>query len=344
MKRILKKEENDVSKIKWGILSTANIAKKALIPALQDAEYADVTAIASLSGRAEEAAKEFSIPKAYQSYEELLDDPEIQAVYIPLPNTMHKEWVTKAARKGKHVLCEKPAALTAGDVEEMAAECESNNVLFMEAFMYQFHPQHRRVKELIEEGAIGEVRHMQSVFTFKMDLEKNPENIRLNKELGGGSIWDVGCYCIHSTRYILGREPSEVYVKASLHDEFGVDTKAVGILSFENGITASFESGFEQPMKDTYEISGTKGTIKVPFAYRPDRFPGGRVSIAITDEKGEEREEVLEGNPYVIQVNHFSKCILEKRKPVYTSMSTINNIKAIQACYHSLESNSPIRL
>ena len=333
-----------MNSVKWGILSTANIAKKAIIPALQTSENTDVSAIASLSGKAEEIAEEFSIPKAYGSYEELLDDQEIQAVYIPLPNTLHKEWVTKAARKGKHVLCEKPAALTAEDVKEMADVCRSNNVLFMEAFMYQFHPQNSRVKELIAEGAIGEVRQMRSAFTFKLDFEKNKQNIRLNKELGGGSIWDVGCYCIHSARYILGEEPSEVFVKGEVHDDFGVDTKAAGILSFENGITASFECSFEQPMKDLYEISGTKGTIKVPFAYRPDRFPAGEVPIKIIDEKGEERSETLKGNPYEIQVSHFSDCILSGNEPAYSPEATIKNVQAIQACYQSMDTGAAVRL
>ncbi|WP_113927278.1 Gfo/Idh/MocA family oxidoreductase [Bacillus sp. P14.5] len=333
-----------MSVVKWGILSTANIAKKAMIPALKNCENAEITAIASNSGKAEETANEYSIPKAYQSYEELLEDPDIQAVYIPLPNTMHKEWVMNAAEKGKHVLCEKPAALNVEDAEAMAEACRLNNVLFMEAFMYQFHPQHKRVRELIAEGVIGEVRHMRSAFTFKFDFEKNKQNIRLDKNLGGGSIWDVGCYCIHSTRYILGQEPKEVYVNASIHEGFGVDTKAAGILSFENGMTASFECSFEQPMRDFYEISGTKGTIKVPFAYRSDRFVDGEVSIVILDEKGEEKKEVLKGNQYEIQAAHFGHCILNGEKPVYSSEDTIRNIKAIQACYESLKLNSPVRL
>ena len=331
-------------KVKWGILSTANIGKKALIPALQSCGNAEVMAIASTSGKAEDAATELSIPKAYGSYEDLLDDAEIHAVYIPLPNTLHKEWVIKAARKGKHVLCEKPAALKAEDVREMAEECRKNNVLFMEAFMYQFHPQHRRVKELIAEGVIGDVRHMHSVFTFKLDFEKNKENIRLNKELGGGSVWDVGCYCIHSSRFILGQEPSEVYVKGNVHERFGVDTKADGILKFQNGVTASFECSFEQPMKDFYEISGTKGAIKVPFAYRSDRFPGGEVEITIIDEKGEETKETLAGSQYEIQAAHFSQCILEGKQPVYSAEETIKNIQTIQACYQSMDKNSPVQI
>ncbi|WP_456272956.1 Gfo/Idh/MocA family protein [Bacillus sp. AK031] len=330
--------------VKWGIMSTANIAKKALIPALKNCGNAEVAAIASTSGKAAEAAKEFSIPKAYQSYEELLEDPDIQAVYIPLPNTMHKEWVIKTARKRKHVLCEKPAALTPEDVKEMADECRANDVLFMEAFMYQFHPQHHRVKELLEEGAIGDVRHMHSVFTFKLDFEKHKDNIRLNQGLGGGSVWDVGCYCIHSSRFILGQEPSEVYVKGNFNEHFGVDTKASGILSFKDGVTASFDSSFEQPMYDFYEVSGTKGSIKVPFAYRSDRFPGGEVSILITNEKGEERKETLSGNQYEIQAAHFSQCILEGKQPVYSPDETMRNIKTIQACYQSMKTNEPVQL
>ncbi|MGM0843414.1 MAG: Gfo/Idh/MocA family protein [Bacillota bacterium] len=333
-----------MSIVKWGILGAANIAKKAIIPALKNCENAEVTAIASSSGRAEDAAEEFSIPKAYQSYEELLEDRDIQAVYIPLPNTLHKEWVTKAAEKGKHVLCEKPAALKAEDVKEMAEACRSNDVLFMEAFMYQFHPQHNRVRELIAEGAIGEVKHMHSAFTFKLDFDKNKKNIRLNKDLGGGSIWDVGCYCIHSTRYILGQEPLQACVKGDVHEEFGVDTKASGLLSFEKGMTASFHCSFEQPMRDFYEVSGTKGTIKVPFAYRSDRFADGEVSILIFNEKGEETREVLKGNQYEIQVHHFSQCILNGEKPVYSPEDTIENIKAIQACYDSMKKNAPVPL
>ncbi|WP_263399286.1 Gfo/Idh/MocA family protein [Sutcliffiella deserti] len=331
-------------KVKWGIMSTANIAKKALIPALQNCENAEVAAIASTSGKASEVAKELHIPIAYESYEELLDDPEIQAVYIPLPNTLHKEWVMKAARKGKHVLCEKPAALNSEDVREMADECLANDVLFMEAFMYQFHPQHQRVKELIAEGAIGEVRHMHAIFTFQLDFEKHKQNIRLNRELGGGSIWDVGCYCIHSSRFILGQEASEVYVKGNIHEAFGVDTKAVGILSFEKGVTASFECSFEQPMRDLYEISGTKGTIQVPVAYRSDRFPKGEVSINITNEKGEERKETFKGNQYEIQAAHFSQCILEGEMPVYSAEETILNIQTIQACYESMKKCSPVKV
>jgi xylose dehydrogenase (NAD/NADP) len=330
--------------INWGILSTANIAKKAVIPALQKVENAKVYAIASSNERVSELAEAFEIPHVYSSYDELLENPFVQAVYIPLPNTLHKEWVIKAAKKGKHVLCEKPAALTSEDVQEMVEACEQQNVLFMEAFMYQFQPQHTRVKEVIASGEIGEVRHIRSTFTFKLDFEKNQHNIRLNPELGGGSMWDVGSYCIHAARFLLGQEPTEVFVTGNIHPTFKVDTKVTGILSFPKGVTVSFDCSFEQPMTDQYVVEGTKGTITVPYAFRSDRRHESIGEIIIKNENGEHRTEAFSGNQYELQVEHFSSCIIENQKPMYTGQQTINNIKVIEACYQSLHKGVPVQL
>ncbi|WP_246943839.1 Gfo/Idh/MocA family protein [Bacillus pinisoli] len=329
--------------INWGILSTANIAQKAVIPALQHAANANVYGIGSSNEKVQEVAQKFDIPNVYGSYEELLDDPNIQAVYIPLPNTLHKEWVLKAASKGKHVLCEKPAALTSEDVQEMVGACEQHGVLFMEAFMYQFQPQHARVKEIIASGEIGDVKHFSSTFTFKLNLEDS-QNIRLNAELGGGSVWDVGCYCIHAARNILGQEPTAVYVDATIHDQYQVDTSATGILTFNNGVTASIYSGFEQPMNDTYVVEGTKGRIAVPMAFRPDRREDGLGEIMVTTEKGEIRNETFSGNQYVLMVEHFSDAILNGGKPSYTGQQTYNNIKTIEACYESMRTGQQVKL
>jgi xylose dehydrogenase (NAD/NADP) len=329
--------------INWGILSTANIAQKAVIPALKNAKNTNVYGIGSSNDKVQEVAKNFDIPNVYSSYGELLEDPTIQAVYIPLPNKLHKEWVIKAASKGKHVLCEKPAALTSQDVQEMVDACEKNNVLFMEAFMYQFQPQHARVKEIIASGEIGEVKHFQSTFTFKLNLEDH-NNIRLNAELGGGSVWDVGCYCIHAARLILGQEPKEVYVKGNVHPTYAVDTSATGILTFGNGITASIYSGFEQPMNDQYVVEGTKGRISVPMAFRPDRREDGLGEIIVSTENGETRSETFSGNQYVLMVEHFSDTIITGGKPSYTGQQTINNIKTIEACYESMRSGRTVQL
>ncbi|WP_335869557.1 Gfo/Idh/MocA family protein [Bacillus sp. 2205SS5-2] len=323
-------------KVNWGILSTANIARKAIIPALIDAENCEVRAIASSNAKVDEIAKEFDIPTVYKSYEELIDDNSIEVVYIPLPNALHKEGVLKAAARGKHILVEKPAALTSEDVEEMKRACEENDVLLMEAFMYQFQPQHQRVKEIIATGEIGEVRHLNSAFTFSLNFEENRQNIRLNPELGGGSIWDVGCYCIHSTRMILEEEPTSVYVSGDIHPEFGIDTKATGILNFSNGVTATFYSSFEESMRNTYEVRGTKGSIFLPNAYRSDKVGEGEGEILITNESGETRTEMVKGQQYVMQVQHFSDCVLTGETPSYTITQTTQNIKTIEACYRSL--------
>ncbi len=331
--------------IKWGIMSTANIGVKAVLPAINAVENAEISAIASRNPKVNEIAKEFNIPSVYATYDELLDDPSIQAVYIPLPNALHKEWVLKAAEKGKHVLCEKPAALTSSDIQDMINACRLNGVYFMEAFMYQFQPQHARVKEIISSGEIGEVRQFRSTFSFKLDTEKHRDNIRLNTDLGGGSLWDVGCYCVHSARFILEQEPVEVFAQAFIHPEFGVDTKANGILTFKDGVTATFDCSFEQPMEEKYEVAGTKGSIRVPFAYRSDmRGTNGLGEIYIVNEKGEERREVFEGNQYELQVKHFSDCIVNNQSPSYTPTQTKQNIEAIEACYKSIHSKEVIML
>lgn len=325
--------------IKWGILSTASIAQKAIIPALKKSKNSEVYAIASENNKSKQTASLFNIPKAYDSYLDLLEDQEIEAVYIPLPNTLHKKWVIEAANKGKHVLCEKPAALKSDDLKEMINACKQNNVLFMEAFMYQFHPQHQSVKEIISSGEIGDVKHMTSAFTFQLD---NKNDIRLNSELGGGSIFDVGCYCIHASLFILNQEPKEVYVSGDIPSNLGVDITASGLLTFDNGSTAGFHSSFEEPMSNQYEVFGTRGSIQVPFAFRPD-LREGKGTIRVTNENGITREESVYGDQYILQVEYFSQCILEQQ-PIYKGEQSIHNLKVIEACYQSLKNNKPAKI
>src|SRR5690606_22236681 len=270
-----------MKKVRFGVLSTAKIARNTLIPAMERAHNAQVVAVASESGKAKEFAQELGIPKHYESYIDLLNDPEIDAVYIPLPNHLHKKWAIEAAKHGKHVLCEKPAALTAEDVEEIAAVFNEQNVIFMEAFMYQFHPQHQRVKEIIADGEIGDVKLIRSTFSFSLDLQS--DNIRLKKEIGGGVLYDVGCYCIHASRLITGEEPVEVKATASIHPTHDVDITAAGTLKFASGVIANFDCSFEQPFKEHYEVVGTKGSIFVKHAFRPDNQGGNGMVIVNTD-------------------------------------------------------------
>lgn len=327
-------------KIKWGILSTANIAQTQVIPAIQRSAIAEVEAIASSNGKAEAAAAELNIPRAYETYEELLQDPNIDAVYIPLPNSLHRKWVLEAARHGKHILCEKPAALTAGEVIEMKRYCEEQKVLFMEAFMYQFHPQHKRVKEIIASGEIGEVKLMKSSFSFY--LEDRDTNIRMDRSLGGGSIYDVGCYCIHAIRTMLEAEPVNIHVRGKQDPDTGVDVSAVGYMEFDQGIQGVFDCSFEASFRNEYEVVGTKGRVFVPRAFRPD-FSDGVGTITV-ESAGQQRIEQVEGDIYLAEIDHFSEAILEKKPLIYPAEQTIANMRVIDACYSSLEKNEKITL
>ncbi|WP_209125134.1 Gfo/Idh/MocA family protein [Alkalihalobacillus sp. BA299] len=326
--------------INWGILGDAGIAKKAVIPAIQRATNATVMAIASQKGAPQQTADQFHISKAYPSYHQLLTDPDIDAVYIPLPNALHKEWVIEAARNNKHILCEKPAALTSAEVEEMLAICQKQNVQFMEAFMYQFHPQHERVRQVIEEGEIGVVQQMNSRFTYLLNLSE--DNIRLNQKLGGGSLYDVGCYCIHASRSILQEEPVSVYCDGRIDTRHNVDLTAHGVMSFPQNVVATFTCSFEQFPVNDYEIIGTKGKIIVPHAFRPDK-QSGIGEIKIINETGS-RSEKVEGDQYRAQIEHFSKAILEQFEPTYNGEQTIWNMRVMDACFQSIAQKSSIEV
>ncbi|MEQ6390203.1 Gfo/Idh/MocA family oxidoreductase [Bacillaceae bacterium S4-13-58] len=319
--------------IRYGILSTAGIAQKQFIPAIERAENAEVVAIASLSGKEKDVAKKFGIPKAYNNYEALLEDPDIDAVYVPLPNHLHKEWAIKAAEKGKHVISEKPATLNAEEAWEVVDACKKNGVIYMEAFMYQFHSQHERVKEIIASGEIGDIQLIRASFSFYM---KDQEvNVRMDPKMGGGALYDIGSYCIHTIRNILNDEPEKVYAEAVIDPKYGVDTSAFGILQMKNtGIRAMFDCSFTMPSRTVYEVIGTKGTITVPRAYRPDQ--NEHEGLVIIEVDGEKREEKIITDQYKEEVEHFSQAILNDTEPLYSGEATIKNMQAIDLCYQSI--------
>ena len=325
-------------KVRWGVLSTAGIAQKELIPAFLRAENAVVTGIATGSDieKAKAVATRFSIEKTYDSYEKLLDDPDIEAVYIPLPNHLHKKWVIEAARRGKHILCEKPAAISAAEVEEMEAACKENGVLFMEAFMYYFHPQHARVKEVIASGEIGDVTYMQAGFSFYLDEERRKTSIKMGKDTGGGSIYDVGCYAIHALRNILGAEPETVQVHAVTDVESQIDTDAVGYLTFPNGVRGTFDCSFNLAMRNEYRVFGTKGSITVPRAFRPDNHNGE--GLVVIETNGAPRSETITSDQYKGQIEHLSSAILEEKHIVaHDFVNTYHNMRVIDACMNSIQ-------
>ncbi|GGF20386.1 deoxyfructose oxidoreductase [Halobacillus andaensis] len=319
--------------MKWGILSAANIAKKALIPAIQRTEGAEAFAIASQSGKAREFAEQFEIPQTYESYESLLADPNVEAVYIPLPNHLHKEWTIKAAEAGKHVLCEKPAAIHQSDVNEMIEACNQNGVYFLEAFMYQFHPQHQKVKELIDSGVIGDVSLVRASFSFY--FYRSNYNIRLDAGKGGGALWDVGCYGVHSALHLIDQEVSRVTATAKLDEEYHVDTTSSASLLLENGVIVQVDCSFDAAARNTYEVIGSEGVITVHDAYRPDK-KNHEGKITVENEQGV-KEFVEQGDQYSLQVENFMKAIVNKKSLETYHKETIRYLGAMEAIQEKIK-------
>ncbi|SDN72574.1 Gfo/Idh/MocA family protein [Alkalicoccus daliensis] len=325
-----------MSQIRWGILSSAGIAKTQMVPAIKEADNAVLQAVASVSGKAQSTAEEWGAASAHDSYEALLNDPEVDAVYIPLPNNMHKEWVIKAMHHGKHVLVEKPAALNTEEIREIREAGKETGMTWMEGFMYQFHPQHAYVKELIANGAVGKVKRIRASFSFALDL--NSDNIRLDASLGGGSLYDVGCYCVHACRYILEQEPERVISTGRRLTADGVDISTSGLLTFKD-IDGVIDCSFNEAALNRYEVIGEEGRIEVPYAFRPDQNPNdGLGEVILKDQQGALKEQkTFAGNQFTEQITHFSQSIINGTKPLYSPESTYNNMKVIEALYASQE-------
>lgn len=324
--------------LKWGILSTAKINRK-WIPGLIDAEDNELLAIASRDiQKAKEFAEKWNIPRAYGSYEELLGDPEIDAVYIPLPNNLHKEWILRASESKKHVLCEKPIALSVQDVLEIQDAAETHGCLVIEAFMYRFHPQTNRILNIIHSGELGEIVRFSGNFSFSLG---NKQDIRWQPNLGGGSLWDVGCYPVSLARLIFGREPQKVYAIASYTQE-GVDSSIGGILDFGHDQYAHINASFVLPRDTTCEIFGTKGSLKIPDAFTPEI----KSPMILKSEKGsKEIYTIADKNLYAGEILEFSKLLQSKTKYQTVPLSdSLENIRVLCALSESAKKQEQIRL
>jgi xylose dehydrogenase (NAD/NADP) len=290
--------------IRWGILGTARINRR-IIPAMGLARRNELLAVASRDrGRADAYAREWSIPRAVAGYRALLDSPDVDAIYIPLPNTEHVPWTLAAIAAGKHVLCEKPLALDPADVDHIAAAAAAAHVVVEEGFMYRHEPMTARVLSLINDGAIGSVRAIVSGFTFAIE---GPPNIRLEPHLGGGALWDIGSYPVTYAQLIAQHEPTVVFGSALLHPS-GVDEEFVGMLRFRGGITANVYAGFRAAQRTWLEILGTGGGLTVPNPFRPSAAE----TLEIERDGVIERIEV-EGSPalWVRQFENFAASVLD---------------------------------
>ncbi|MFS0777071.1 Gfo/Idh/MocA family oxidoreductase [Neobacillus sp. 3P2-tot-E-2] len=322
-----------MKKIRWGIIGCAGIAKHSVIPGIQKSETGEVAAIASRGlDKAKQTAEELTIPTAYGSYEELLADPTIEAVYIPLPNHMHKEWVIRAAEAGKHVLCEKPLALTAQEAQEMAAACEKAGVVFAEAFMYRYHPRYNVIHDIIRSGEIGEIRGIHGTFTFNNAKDKN--NIRYKQDWGGGSLYDVGVYPISAARMLLNEEPQAATVHALLSEEHDyVDMMASGILEFNKGVALTFDCGMWAAFRNTLEVLGTDGRIEVPSAFVVNQDE--RDNFFVHTKDGRREVEVPRLNQYALQADAIGRSIRNGEPLPFPASDAVLNMKVLDACLTS---------
>lgn len=324
-----------MDKIRWGILSTADIGLKKVIPAMQQGQYCEIAAIASrnLETARAEAAK-LGIPKAYGSYEELLADPGIEAVYNPMPNHLHVPWSIKALEAGKHVLCEKPVGLSAAEAQELVEAAKRHpHLKVMEAFMYRHHPQWRKAKQLVDEGKIGTLRTIQSFFSY---YNADPNNIRNQAGIGGGGLMDIGCYNISLSRFIFGREPERVMGIVEYDPRFQTDRLASGILDFGDG-TSTFTCSTQLANYQRVNIFGTQGRveIEIPFNAPPDR----PCRMWLQDESAGIEEILFDTcDQYTIQGDLFSQAILNDT-PVPTPLEdAVANMKVIEAVTESARS------
>jgi xylose dehydrogenase (NAD/NADP) len=327
-------------KLGWGVISTANIGRAVVIPAIQASTNGELLAVASRdAGKAADFAAGLAIPKSYSSYEALLDDPQIDAVYIPLPNSMHHEWAIKAAEKGKHVLCEKPLALSAAQCEEMHAAAEAHGVRLMEAFMYRFHPRIEKALDMVHGGVVGDLRLIHSAFTFRVT---RPDNIRFQPELGGGALMDVGSYCVNISRTAAGLEPVEVQAFARWGAS-GVDEQLVGTLRFDNGLLAQFDCALTMERREECHLAGTDGHLMLGSAFLP-----GTADVTIQEHHG--RKEVtthtIQGvDEYRLMVEHFADCVLNNRPLRYDALEAARSMRVIEALYRSArQDGQPVAL
>ncbi len=324
-----------MKKVSWGVLGTAKIASKQVIPAMQKCDFAQITAIASRDlAKAEAVASEFGMPTAYGSYEALLADESIDAVYIPLPNHLHVPWAIKALEAGKHVLCEKPIALSSTEAEQLlAASKQYPQLKIMEAFMYRHHPQWLRTCELAAAGKIGTLKTIQSFFSYFND---DPANIRNMADIGGGGgLMDIGCYCISLSRLLFGTEPKRVSGFIEYDPQMKIDRLSSGMLDFGSG-TATFTCSMQLVPYQRVHLFGTSGQIEIEI---PFNAPNDR-PCKMWHTQGDQREEILLDvcDQYTIQGDLFSRAVLDGT-PVPVSLNdAVANMRVIERLKQSAES------
>ena len=321
--------------LRWGLLGTAHINRR-LIPPLRAVKQNQLAAVASRTqARADAYAKEWKIPRAYGSYDALLADPEIDVIYNSLPNTLHAEWTIKAAQAGKHVLCEKPLALSVAEVDAIDAAARQAGVLVTEAFMYRHHPQALQARELVTKGAIGQLLIIRGVFTFVLE---EADDIRWDPALGGGCLWDIGCYPVSYARFIAGTEPSEVF-GWQVPGPAGADAVFAGQLHFPGDVLAQFYSSFRTPYNTVMELIGTAGSLRVPIPFQSSKE-------AVLQLMQDDKSEIIPTpgvDRYQLEVENFAAAVLEGQAPRISLAHSRANVATLVALLQSAREGRPVK-
>jgi predicted dehydrogenase len=326
-------------KLRWGILGTGNIARQ-FSAGVRESGRGELAAVGSRSAAAAEIfAAEFGVPLALEGYDRLIQQPNIDAIYVSLPNSLHHQWTIAALRAGKHVLCEKPLASNAPEAEEMFEAAETTGRVLVEAFMYRSHPLTLAVAEAVAAGTIGQLRLIRTSFCFR--TAKTEGNVRFSAELAGGSLMDVGCYCVNYSRFFAGSEPSGVHAIGRLHAS-GVDEMAAGTMRFANGLLASFTCGMTVQADNTAYLCGTDGYIETPVPWKPPsaeatfivarsippRMDGG-VAPANPAPPRDVRHVSVQGHLYGIEADDFAAAVLDSRPPRLSRRDSVGNMRVL---------------
>jgi predicted dehydrogenase len=326
-------------KVAWGVLSTAKIGVEKVIPAMQKGSSTEIRAIASRDlARAESVAADLGIPQAYGSYEELLADPTIQAVYNPLPNHLHVPWTIRAMEAGKHVLCEKPIALNATEARQLVEAAARTGRLVGEAFMVRHHPQWLKAKELVASGRIGEARAIQTFFSYYLT---DPANVRNQAEIGGGGLYDIGCYAINTARFIFGGEPHRVVGLFDNDPVMRIDRLMSGIAEFSDARHLTFTCATQLVPRQNVEIVGTTGRIEIAIPFNADPETAARIFIDDGQDLAGSRIETVElpiVNQYTLQGDAFSRAVLGEGSLEWDIADSVLNTQVIDAFFRSGQS------
>jgi len=327
-------------KVGWGILGCAGIAEKAFIPAVIGSRNRFLAAIASRDEvKARAWGVRYDIHTVLRTYQDLIEDPSVDAVYIPLPNNLHAEWAIRAMKAGKHVLCEKPMAMNAAEVEAMIAAAQAGGVQLMEGFMYKFHPQIEKTLALIGQGKIGEVRSVHASFTFS--FERDAANYRWSPALGGGALYDVGCYTISIARLVFGVEPISAFAAARLDPATGIDMTTSVLLEFPGGRFGLCDSSFEEHFQSRLLLVGAEGTLHLDRAFSAKGFD---VALAIVHGDLREAVRIRKTDMFRLMAEHFADAVLGQAPLRFPAADALANMRAIDACFESIRSGRPVRI